>query len=331
MDYVNRRIADLAEKVLTGKQLSRDEALALAQTAGEDLCDLFYWSNKIRLRLAGAGVNACSIVASKVGSCAENCRFCSQSSHYRTHVTDAVLDTETIVSAARDAAGAGATCFGLVNSGMGPTDEEIERFGGAMQRISREVAVDLCASLGVLTDRQAHRLAELGVRKYNHNLQTSRSFFPKICDTHSYDQRVETIRALRRAGIRACCGGLFGMGETWEDRIDLALQLRELDVDTVPVNFLIPIPGTPLEEQVELSTMECLKIVAVYRFLLPKQAIMICGGREAHLRDLQSWIFLAGASGLLVGNYLTTCGRSAQQDRQMLRDLELAYASGRNT
>ncbi len=328
MNYLNERIADLAQAVLSGTDLSREQARSLAEVAGEDLYDLFYWSNKIRLRKVGTAVNCCSIVAGKAGACGQDCAFCSQSGHYRTHVDGmAVLDGDTIVGAAADAAGRGATCFGLVNSGLGPSDDEIEQFAGALQRIRSDVPVDLCASLGVLNDAQARRLADLGVQKYNHNLQTSRRFFSQICSTHTYGQRVETIRALRRAGIRACCGGLFGMGETWEDRVDLALELRSLDVDTVPINFLIPIAGTPLEGQDSLSTMECLKIIALYRFLLPDKTIMICGGREGHLRDLQSWIFLAGANGLLIGNYLTTTGRGAADDVRMVRDLEMVLKS----
>jgi len=234
-----------------------------------------------------------------------------------------VLGEDAIVAAAREAAVNGASCFGLVNSGFGPTDQEIEMFAGAMRRVRRETPVVLCASLGVLSESQARQLHDLGVRKYNHNLQTSRRFFPSICATHTYDERVETIRLCQRVGMKTCCGGLFGMGETWEDRVDLAIELRNRGVDDVPVNFLIPIPGTPLAGQAALTAVECLKILAVYRFLLPDRTIRVCGGREVHLRDLQSWMFHAGANGLLIGNYLTTRGRSAQQDVQMLHDLRI--------
>lgn len=324
---MNKRIADLAGRVLAGDNLSAQDATSLVQISDEQIQDLFYWANRIRLHFVGPDIRCCTIVPSKVGQCQQNCSFCSQSSHYKTHVKGTtLLETEAIVAAARKAASQGGTCFGLVNSGLGPTDSEIEIFGEAMQQIRRDVPVDLCASLGVLTDAQAQELARLGVQKYNHNLQTSRRFFPQICTTHTYDQRIETIRALRRAGISACCGALFGMGETWADRIDLALQLRELAVDTVPLNFLIPIPGTPLEHEQRLTAMECLKIIAVYRFLLPRQSLMVCGGRQVHLRDVQSWIFLAGASGFLIGHYLTTSGRSTAQDQQMLADLGISTA-----
>jgi biotin synthase len=175
----------------------------------------------------------------------------------------------------------------------------------------------------VLTPAQARRLAEIGVQRYNHNLQTSRRHFPRIVSTHTYDQRLETLRNLKAAGIGLCCGALFGMGETWTDRLDLAFELRDLQPEIVPINFLIPIPGTPLEGAKALPAMECLKIVAIYRFLLPQQHIALAGGREVHLRDLQSWMFRAGADSFMLGNYLTTCGRPPEQDLRMIEDLGL--------
>ncbi len=324
---MKQRIRDLAGLVLAGHNLSSEQALDLSAVSGPDLHDLFYWANRIRLERVGPDVHTCSIAAGKVGACSQDCRFCSQSAHYCTHIEHGVLDEEAIVSASREAAASGASCFGLVNSGLGPTDDEIEQFAGAMQRVAGEAGLGLCASLGVLTDAQARRLYELGVRRYNHNLQTSRRFFPRICSSHSYDQRIETIHACRRAGIQACCGGLFGMGETWADRVDLAIELRDLRVEVVPVNFLIPIAGTPLAERQPLPAMECLKIISLYRFLLPDRTIKVAGGRETCLRDLQSWIFLAGANGMLIGNYLTTCGRKPQDDLQMLADLGMLAAA----
>jgi biotin synthase len=209
---------------------------------------------------------------------------------------------------------------------LGPTDEEIDLLAESLRPMRGQMQIDVCASLGVLTEAQAGRLYDLGIRKYNHNLQTSRRFWPSICSTHTYDQRIDTVRLGKKVGMEACCGGLFGMGETWEDRVDLARELRDLDVDVVPLNFLIPIPGTPLEGRASLATFDCLKIVALYRFLLPRKRIKVSGGREVHLRDLQSWMFYAGANGFLIGDYLTTRGRSVQQDLQMLRDLQLPLA-----
>lgn len=317
-------ISSIAQEVLAGRPVSRRQGLELAGVSGADLHDLFYWANRIRLAFIGPNVLCCGIVAPKVGSCEQNCGFCSQSAHFHTHIHgSSILDVDAVVEAARQAARHGATCFGLVNSGLGPTDREIAWLAPAVRQIRAETNLNLCASYGVLTRQQARRLAELGVLRYNHNLQTSRRFFPQVCTTHTYDQRVETIRALNEAGIQPCCGGLFGMGETWEDRVDLALQLRELNVHTVPINFLIPIAGTPMEHRPALQALECLQIIALFRFLLPHQNIQVAGGREMHLRDLQSWLFLAGANGFLIGNYLTTSGRSAQQDLQMLVDLGL--------
>ncbi len=325
---MNDRISELAARVLEGGNLSREQGLALARVDGQDLYDLFYWANRIRLRFVGPAVHGCGIVAGKVGTCGQDCKFCSQSAHYSTHVQGlTVLDTQAIVDAARQGAANGVTCMGLVNSGLAPSDTEIEQFAEAIRRMSRETKVDVCASLGVLTEPQARRLRDLGVRKYNHNLQTSRRFWPRICTTHSYDRRIETVRLCKQVGMEVCCGGLFGMGETWADRLDLALELRDLDADIVPLNFLIPIPGTPLQGLAHLATMDCLKIIALYRFLLPTRRIKVSGGREVHLRDLQSWMFFAGANGLLIGNYLTTCGRSVEQDLQMLQDLRIPLAS----
>jgi biotin synthase len=327
MHATHDMIGELARAVLAGRSLAVEQALVLTQVNGEALYDLFHWANRIRLHFVGPAVHACSIVAGKTGSCEQDCKFCSQSAHYRTHASGmTAMGADAIVAAAREASANGASCFGLVNSGFGPTDQEIDLFAESVRRVCRETTVVLCASLGVLNESQAQRLYDLGVRKYNHNLQTSRRFFPSVCTTHTYDERIDTVRACRRVGMKTCCGGLFGMGETWEDRVELAVELRNLAVDIVPVNFLIPIPGTPLAGQAGLTAVECLKILAVYRFLLPDRTIHVCGGREVHLRDLQSWMFYAGANGLLMGNYLTTRGRSAQQDLQMLHDLRIPLA-----
>jgi biotin synthase len=228
-----------------------------------------------------------------------------------------------VLAAARESADNGAQSFGIVNSGLGPSDDEIEEWGNVIRAIRREGRVRACASLGVLTAPQAQRLAEAGVQRYNHNLQTSRRHFSSIVTTHTYDDRLQTLRNLRAAGIELCCGALFGMGETWNDRLDLAFELREVNPEVVPINFLIPIPGTPLEHSRALEPIECLRIIAVYRFILPSQHLNIAGGREVNLRDLQSWMFLAGADSFMMGNYLTTCGRPVAEDLRMISDLGL--------
>ncbi len=317
-------IASLARQVIAGTPVSRFQAEWLVALGPENRLDLFREASRIRDHFVGRRVRCCSIVAAKVGRCSEDCAFCSQSAHYETPVKGlTVLQKDNVFEAAMQAAAAGADSFGIVNSGYGPKDEEIEDWGKSIQRIRATGEIRACASLGCLTEAQARRLKEIGVMRYNHNLQTSRRHFPSIIKTHSYDERLDTLKNLKSAGISLCSGALFGMKETWADRLDLAFELRELDPDVVPLNFLIAIDGTPLQGTEPLEPMECLKIIAIYRFLFPRQEIKIAGGREKCLRDLQSWIFLAGADSFLIGNYLTTYGRSAEEDRQMVRDLGL--------
>jgi len=319
-------IASITERVIAGTDLTRAQAQQLIQCARHnELYDLFRGASQIRDHFIGSQVTCCSIVAAKVGGCSEDCAFCSQSVHFNTHVKGVtVCSIDQIAQAASESANCGAQWFGIVASGLGVTDDEIEQYGQAISQIHDRSDIGICASLGLLTASQSHRLAELGVQRYNHNLQTSRRHYPNIVTTHNYDERLATLHYLKAAGINVCSGALFGMGETWEDRLDLAFELRDVGVDVVPLNFLIPIEGTPLAQNtVPLEPIECLKIIALYRFLLPRQEIKIAGGREVCLRDLQSWIFLAGADGLMIGNYLTTCGREVLEVLQMIRDLGL--------
>ena len=322
---ISEKTASLAREVIAGQALSRSDAEWLVNEVGQDhLLDLFAGATRIREHFFGRKVSCCSIVAGKVGLCSEDCAFCSQSAHYSTHVAGGKqLSDAEILRAAEEAAASGADSFGIVNSGLGPSDAEIEACGRVLQKLRQRGDLRACASLGVVTDQQAGRLAELGVQRYNHNLQTSRRFFPQIITTHSYDERLDALRNLKSAGIELCCGGLFGMGETWADRLDLAFELAALDPVVVPLNFLIAIDGTPLAGQVPMEPLECLKVIAIYRFILPTQNLKIAGGREVNIRDLQSWIFAAGATSFLVGNYLTTCGRGAEADQKMVRDLGL--------
>ncbi|MGQ9651100.1 MAG: biotin synthase BioB [Phycisphaerae bacterium] len=317
-------IRTIVRQVVDGIPVTRFQAEQLVRIERRGLPELFAGASQIRQQYLGPKVRCCSIVASKVGLCDQDCAFCSQSAHYRTHVTGgATLASQDVLAASREAADNGAQSFGIVNSGLGPGDDEIEEWSDVIRAIRREGRVRACASLGVLTAPQAERLAEAGVQRYNHNLQTSRQYFPNIVTTHTYDDRLETLRKLRAAGIELCCGALFGMGETWDDRLDLAFELREVNPEVVPINFLIPIAGTPLEHSRALEAIECLRIIAVYRFILPSQHLNIAGGREVNLRDLQSWMFLAGADSFMMGNYLTTCGRSAEEDLRMIHDLGL--------
>ncbi len=324
-------VASLAKAVLSGRGVPRAEAEELACLPRDHIHDLLYWANRIRQHFFGRAVSCCAIVASKLGGCAEDCRFCSQSARYRTHVKGVtVLDEEQIVRAARRAASSGAESFGIVASGRRPTEAEIDRLIPVVRRIRREFELEVCASLGALSADQACCLREAGVTRYNHNLETSRRHFGNIVTTHRYEDRVETIRNVTAAGLALCSGVLFGLGESWLDRVDVAFELRRLGADAVPINFLHPIQGTPLAQAGLIEPLECLHIIALYRFILPTKHIKIAGGRELNLRDLQSWLFYAGATSFLVGSYLTTQGRSPADDRQMVRDLGLELSGRRS-
>src|SRR3954471_11408426 len=324
---VEARIAGMAQRVLGGELLERSEAESLAAVGGDYLYDLFYWANKIRIRFVGRAVKFCAIVAAKVGGCSEDCKFCAQSEHYHTAVAgQSKLTDQQVLDSAWHAADVGADSFGIVNSGRGPTRAELEDWlKPIMIKIAAKGKTRACATLGALTPETAQFLYDCGIRRINHNIETSERHYPNIVSTHSFSERVNTLKVAKAAGLSLCSGGIFGMGEDWTDRLDMMFTLRELGVDVMPINFLNAIHGTPLENQPQLPPMECLKIVSVARFVLPTAELKVAGGREKVLRDLQSWIFFAGADSTMIGNYLTTYGRSPEQDHQMVRDLGLSW------
>ena len=319
-------IDTVTDRILAGDAITEAEALQLTGTAGTDLFTLFAAASRVREHFVGPKVHLCAIINAKSGRCAENCAFCAQSAH---HATDApvypLVDEEQMVAGAREAEAAGSCCFGIITSGTtlrsGP---ELERVCRALRRIRQETGIAPSCSLGIIDRATASALKEAGAVTYHHNLETARSFFPNICTSHDYEEDVATVRAAKEAGMRVCCGGIFGLGESAAQRVELAFTLRELGVDSVPLNFLNPIPGTRLAEADFLTPLECLTAIALFRLILPHLKIAVCGGRERNLRDLQSWMFLAGANGTMIGNYLTTTGRPPEQDWQMLRDLGLA-------
>lgn len=322
------RIAEIARRVLAGEPITREDAATLTLASGDELYDLFYWANKIRIRFVGRQVKFCSIVTGKVGACSEDCGYCSQSKHHTTHVSPEKMSVEQMAAAADEALKNGASSFGIVNSGRGPTDRELDWMEPFFKKTAEEGEVRPCATLGELTEDQAKRLKGMGVQRINHNLETSERFFSNVVSTHSYADRKRTIKIAKEAGLSICSGGIFGMGEVWQDRLDVAFELRELGADVVPINFLNAIQGTPLyEKTTPLEPLEALQIIAVYRFILPDRELKIAGGREKILRDMQSWIFFAGGSSFLIGNYLTTFGRSPKDDHQMLKDLGLNYTT----
>lgn len=317
-------IAEAVEKVINGGNLTYEEAVRLTEITGPDLFDLFRGASRVKEKFVGTKVHLCSIINAKSGRCAENCAFCAQSAH---HKTDApvypLVEENQMVESAKLAEKNGSACFGIITSGTTVKGEELERILEALRKIRSETSIYPSCSLGIIDEATARALKEAGMDTYHHNLETAESFFPNICTTHEYREDVETVRAVKKAGAKVCSGGIFGMGETPAQRVEMAFTLQELDVDSVPLNFLNPIEGTRLEGAANLTPMECLKTIAIYRLILPGKRITVCGGREKNLRDLQSWIFFAGANGTMIGNYLTTLGRSVEVDLKMFEDLGL--------
>lgn len=317
-------------QVLDEKPLSREDALHLTETPGSLIPYLAALANEVRLKFAGNTVESCALSNIKSGNCSEDCKFCAQSGHYKTDApVYPQISVEEIVSQAKSAEAMGATEFCMVSSGWGAVNKkEFETVLEAVRRVSAETKLFVDCSLGFLNEEQLKRLKEAGLYRNNHNLEASKNYFEKICTTHTYRDRVSHVEMVRHYGIHPCSGGILGMGETPADRIDLALELRRLDANCVPINILNPRVGTPLGHVNPLSPLEIIKFIAIFRLILPKSTIKIAGGREVNLRDLQSMAMLAGANGLIIGNYLTTMGRNPGQDIQMLKDLGFEVITG---
>jgi biotin synthase len=323
----HNRIAELGKRVLDGGDITPEEGgwlFSLEDSA--DVVDLLSWANRIREHFKGNKIHLCSIVNIKAGGCSENCRFCAQAATYQTDSPRyGLVEPEPILAAADEAKKNGVVGLGLVAAWRGleegPVLDEICRQFEVLKQ-SGKARPD--ASLGMIgSQRVADRLKQAGVECYNHNLETSKRFFPQVCTTHTYQERVQTISYLQQAGIKICSGGILGMGETRDDRCELAFALKALGVHIVPINILNPIAGTPFDGQPPLAPLEILKSIACFRFILPRQEIMVAGGRTVNLRDAQSLMFMAGASALMVGNYLTTLNQPVEKDLQMLKDLGL--------
>ena len=313
--------------MLAGGDLVPDEGRWLFELESRaDIFELLAWANRIRERFKGNKIHLCSIVNVKAGGCPEDCSFCAQSAAYQTNSPRyGLLEREEVLTAAREAKANGVTGLGIVAAWRGINEGPmLDQICHRLEELKQSGLARPDASLGMIkSQRVADRLKEAGLECYNHNLETSRRFFPQVCTTHSYEDRVQTLKHLHQAGIKICSGGILGMGETRSDRCDLAFALKELGVHLVPMNFLNPIPGTPFAHREPMAPLEILKCIACFRFILPKQEIMVAGGRTVNLRDLQSMIFQAGASAMMVGNYLTTPNQPVERDLQMLKDLGL--------
>lgn len=320
-----------AERALLEERrpLEKDEVLALARLPLDDLPDLVALAHKVRLEYRGPEVELESLINAKSGACAEDCAFCSQSAHFETGVeVFPFLELDDILTAARETKQAGATQFCIVVAVRGPSERLLDKVIEAVDAVHDETGLEVACSLGLLTDDQAKRLADHGVRRYNHNLEAPREVFPRICTTHTYDDRVETAKRARDAGMELCCGGIMGMGETLDQRVDFAFELAELEPCEVPVNFLNPRPGTPLAETPVITGREALQAIALFRLVMPSAWIRLAGGRELVLGELQAMGLYAGANALIIGNYLTTLGREASTDVALLESLGMPIADG---
>lgn len=321
---MNDKIQLIAEYVLSGQPVDRHQALTLISQSSKDPYDLLYWANRIRQQFFGNTVKLCSIIPARLGGCSQDCAFCAQSARHQTNFKAAqYLTDDEILEAVKITVENKIPSFGIVYSGKTIDEKELERLETLIGKIKSKYKITLCGGFGIINQEQAKRLKRAGLDRYNHNLETSANHFSRIVSTHSFKDRLETIKAVKDAGFGVCAGGIFGIGESWEDRIDMAILLRSLQADMIPVNFLHPIEGTPMANQPKLIAFEILQIIAVYRFIMPNQHIKVAGGRVLNLGDMQSWIFYAGATAILTGNYLTTAGRTVEQDIDMVEKLGL--------
>jgi len=316
-------INGLTEKVLSGKLISGKDAAHISSVQGTDLVQLFLSASRVRERFRQGKVDLCSIINAKSGACTEDCSYCAQSAKSRADVpVYPLLEEEAVLGKAREAKKSGVKRFCIVTSGRRAGKRELGQIASIVGRV-REVGLLPCATLGLLEKDELVELKESGLERYHHNLETSENFFPSVCSTHSYSDKLRTIENATSAGLSVCSGGIFGMGESWQDRIDIALELRKLGVHSVPINFLIAVKGTPLENCASLNPFEALKIISIYRLLLPQKEIRVCGGRRQILGEFNSMVFMAGADSLLTGNYLTTTGTPYEDDLRLIREYGL--------
>ncbi|MDD4527433.1 MAG: biotin synthase BioB [Candidatus Margulisbacteria bacterium] len=315
-------------KSIANNKLTAQEAIELINISDAELPELLDRANEIREKFFGNQVMLCGIINAKSGKCSEDCSFCAQSARHQTNVDEySLLSKDRILQAVEDAKANNTGCFSIVTSGKGyiANAREMESIIDVVKEIS---GVKKCASLGLISLQQAKKLKEAGLEKFHHNLETAESFFPNMCTTHTYKDRVETIRNAKMAGLKVCVGGIFGIGETREQMVELGMAISELEVDSVPINIVHQIDGTKLYGSTQkLEVNEILKLIATFRFIMPNKVIGVFGGRQSNLADRQREIFRAGANSILVGNYLTVKGNNAKDDILMLKELGLEPVS----
>ncbi|MBA4022510.1 MAG: biotin synthase BioB [Gordonia sp.] len=323
---VRTDILDVArEQVLErGEGLSQDQVLQILQLSDDRLTDLLQLAHDVRMKHCGPEVEVEGIISLKTGGCPEDCHFCSQSGLFASPVRSAWIDIPALVEAAKQTAKSGATEFCIVAAVRGPDKRLMAQVAAGIEAIRAEVDIQIACSLGMLTQEQVDELKAMGVHRYNHNLETARSHFPNVVTTHSWEERFGTLKMIREAGMEVCCGGILGMGESLEQRAEFAADLAALDPDEVPLNFLNPRPGTPFGDLEVLPAAEALKAVAAFRLALPRTILRFAGGREITLGDLGAKQgILGGINAVIVGNYLTTLGRPAETDLDLLEELQM--------
>ena len=290
------------------------------------LDELVRLANEVRRKFIGDKFELCSILNAKSGICSEDCKFCAQSAKHKTDVeVYSLKDKGEIVNAARNAKAIGAEKFGIVTSGNRLTEKEVDVLGDAISEIKENIGITVCGSLGALEKSQLKKLKDAGLARFHHNIETSENFYSQIVSTHDFSERTNTIKAAKEVGLETCSGGIIGMGETWQDRIDMALALKELDVDSVPINILVPIEGTAMGDVTPISIEDAIRTICIFRIILKDKTIKIAAGREATLKDSQIDGFVAGANGMLIGGYLTVKGESLEKDYALVEEIKKAW------
>lgn len=310
--------------LIKGEGLTYDEIVEVLRTPDEMLPDLLALAHEVRLKFNGEEVEVEGIVSLKTGGCPEDCHFCSQSGQFTSPVRSVWLNIPELVKAAQQTAATGATEFCIVAAVRGPDERLMSQMRDGVKAIKEAVDIQVAASLGMLTQEQVDQMVEMGVHRYNHNLEAARSFFPRVVTTHSYEERWDTCQMVKASGMELCCGGLVGMGETLEQRAELASQLAELEPHEVPLNFLNPRPGTPFGDLEPMDSKDALRTIAAFRLAMPRTILRYAGGRELTLGDLGTRDgLLGGINAVIVGNYLTTLGRNPKQDLELLDELQM--------
>lgn len=312
-------VEELKQKVLAGGKVTREEALELVSVPLEALSQA---ADELREHFCGDRFDLCTIVNGKCGKCSEDCKYCAQSAHYHTSLEESypLLSTEELVKGAAENKRQGVLRYSIVTSGRKLSDQEVDQACESIRAIREQVGIEVCVSFGLLGEEAFRKLKEAGTSRVHCNLESSRRYFPQVCTTHTYNEKIETLKAAQRAGLSVCSGGILGLGETMEDRIDMVLTARELGVKSVPVNLLNPIPGTPYEHNPILTEDELRRVVAIFRFLIPDGNIRLAGGRGL-LEDKGGHCFRSGANAAISGDMLTTAGITVQRDQEMLKGL----------